>query len=297
MPGGSSGKGGGTRSGREAADPPEDAPLGRNRLELPLQVRHAFRAAEDQKAAFAQGIMKHRHHPLLGLMVQIDQQVPAANQVQAGEGRIADHVVRGKDHALPDLLADPVVRPLLDEEPPQPLGRHVGGDGLGIDAGPGLFQGMFVDVGGKDLNLPVRGLGLDLLQEQDGQRIGLLAGRTAGNPHPQRRVRPPRGNQFRQHLFGHDLPGIRVAEEVGDADHQVAGQGVQLGRVVAEHLHVLHRLLHLPQAHATPDAAAQRGLLIAAEVVADPLVHQRQHFLEEIGRPCGRRGAAASAAT
>ena len=47
---------------------------------------------------------------------EVDQQVAAAQDVELGEGRVHDEVLRGEDHHLADLFADPVAALLLDEE-------------------------------------------------------------------------------------------------------------------------------------------------------------------------------------
>ena len=71
------------------------------------EAADGLRAAEKQDAAGIQAVVKERHEFLLQLRRQIDQQVAAAQDVQLGEGRVHDEVLRGKDHHLPDLLAAP----------------------------------------------------------------------------------------------------------------------------------------------------------------------------------------------
>ena len=65
----------------------------------------ALRAAQKQDAAGIQAVVKEREELLLQLRGQVDQQVPAAQDVELGEGRIHDEVLRGKDHHLADLFA------------------------------------------------------------------------------------------------------------------------------------------------------------------------------------------------
>ena len=95
--------------------------------------------------------MKERQELLLQLRGQVDEQVPAAQDVELGEGRVHDDVLRGKDHHLPDGLADPVAALVLDEEPAQALRRHIRGDVGRENALAGFLDGVPVQVGGEDL--------------------------------------------------------------------------------------------------------------------------------------------------
>ena len=136
--------------------------------------------------------MKEREELLLELRGQVDQEVPADQDVELREGGVHDDVLGGEDHHLADLFAHPVAPLLLDEEPAQALRRNVRGDVGRIDPRPGLVDGVLVQVGGKDLERNVS-RGLHLLQglpEDDGQGIGLLPCGAAGRPGP--RI-PPAG--------------------------------------------------------------------------------------------------------
>ena len=93
-----------------------------------VKVADRLRAALKQNAAGGEAVVKQRNQFLLHLRGQIDQQVAAAQNVQLGEGRIHDEILRRKDHHLADLFAHPVAALLLGEEPLQPLRRNVGGD-------------------------------------------------------------------------------------------------------------------------------------------------------------------------
>jgi hypothetical protein len=90
-------------------------------------------------------------HALLRLAVDVDEQVAAAHEVELREGRVAQHVVRREEHRLAQLLSDTVVPPLPDEEAAEALGREVGSDGVGVDAGARVLKRLLVDVRGEDL--------------------------------------------------------------------------------------------------------------------------------------------------
>ncbi len=119
-------------------------------------------APQKQDAAGVQAVVKERQELLLQLRGQVDEEVPADQDVELGEGRVHDDVLRGEDHHLADLLAHPVAALLLDEEPAQALRRDVRGDVGRIDALAGLVDGVPVQVGGEDLEREVPG-GLHLL--------------------------------------------------------------------------------------------------------------------------------------
>ena len=65
-----------------------------------------------------------------------------------------------------------------------------------------------------------------------------------------------------------DVEGLRVAEKVGDADQQVAKEGIQLARVVLHVAQILIQLLDLVQGHAPLDAADEGILFVLGEIVA-----------------------------
>ena len=116
------------------------------------EAADALGRAQDQEAAGVQGVVHQRQELLLRLDIDVDQEVPAAEDVQLRERRIDEDVLRRKDHQVADFFLDPVALALTHEEPRQPLGRHVRGDARGERALAGLLDGVMVDVGGKDLD-------------------------------------------------------------------------------------------------------------------------------------------------
>ena len=138
-------------------EPPVEPRFAVQRREQVGKAADGLRAPQEQDAAGIQAVVKERQQLLLQLRRQVDQQVAAAQDVELGEGRIHDDVLRGKDHHLADLLADPVAALVLDEEPAQALRRHVRGDVGREDALAGLVDGVPVQVGGEDLEREVPG--------------------------------------------------------------------------------------------------------------------------------------------
>src|ERR1051326_9374757 len=79
--------------------------------------------AEKQIAARAERVMKHRHEPLLQLLVEIDQEIAARDQIDAGKRGVADHAVRRKDAEVPDILAQRVADAIAGKKTVEPLWR------------------------------------------------------------------------------------------------------------------------------------------------------------------------------
>src|SRR5262249_8066930 len=130
----------------------EDAVPGVHRQEQVGERANRLGGAQQQEAARIQPVVQHGQHALLQGHVEIDQDVPATDQVEPGEGRIDGQVVPGEDAQIAHRLADLVVAIDLGEEAAQPVGGDVQLDVVHVDAGAGLFQGGLVDVGGQDLD-------------------------------------------------------------------------------------------------------------------------------------------------
>src|SRR5207302_7649240 len=77
--------------------------------------------AEKQITARAERVMKHRHEPLLQLLVEIDQEIAARDQIDAREGRVADYAVRRKDAEVPHVLAQRVADAVAGKNTVEPL--------------------------------------------------------------------------------------------------------------------------------------------------------------------------------
>ena len=70
------------------------------------------RAAEEQEAGLVQAVVEGRQDPLLQRLVEVDEDVAAAHQIQLGERRVAGQVVPDEDAQIAHRLADSV--PALD---------------------------------------------------------------------------------------------------------------------------------------------------------------------------------------
>jgi len=75
-------------------------------------------------------------------------------------------------------------------------------------------------------------------------------------------LRGPLAQQARDHRLFEHLERGGIAEEVGDADQQVAKQRLELLRVVARQAQVVLGLRDLVQRHAPLYAPQQRGFFV-----------------------------------
>ena len=113
--------------------------------------------------------------------------------------------------------------------------------------------------------------GLSLLQrllEDDGQGIGLLPGRAAGHPGPQRLAGRAAGQQRRDDLLPQLLPRRRVAEKARHPDQQLLEEQIQFLGVLLQEADIGGDLVDLVDAHAPLDPAVDGVLLVQGKVVA-----------------------------
>jgi hypothetical protein len=73
---------------------------------------------------------------------------------------------------------------------------------------------------------------LDRLEQQHRDRIGLFAGRTAGDPDAQLRPVRGAGDELRDDVVLEQRERLGVAKERGHADQQIAIERVELGVIV-----------------------------------------------------------------
>src|SRR5678816_319985 len=149
-----------------------------------------FRRAEQQHAVRLERVMKDRKYSLLQRRLEINEDVPTADQVEMRKGRIADDVLPREDADIADEFGDAVAASLGYEEAPQALGRYLLGNALRIEAGPGSRDGRLAQIGAEHLNGDVEPRPLDKLYRGDGERIRLLTAGAAGDPDAERRVGP-----------------------------------------------------------------------------------------------------------
>jgi hypothetical protein len=73
-----------------------------------IERAHRLRAPQDQIAAIPQGEGKELECALLQLLREVDQHIPAQDQVELREGGMLPQVVLAEDDQAPHLLVDRV---------------------------------------------------------------------------------------------------------------------------------------------------------------------------------------------
>ena len=270
---------------------PKDACLVVEWREQIAEIANGFGAAEHEQPTLAQGVIEQRQQLFLQLGTEIDQQVAAGEDIEFGEGRVGDDVLRGEHHHFADVLADAIAAAFFGhEEALQPFGRDIRRDIVGVEPLARRVDGIRIKIGGVDLQgKTCQGrFWLRLFQgflEHHGQRVSLFAGGAGRHPGAQGLAGWMLRQQRRQGFGPQGLPHRGIAEKIGDADQQFLEQQIKLMEVAAQMTHVIVDGGDLVHRHAPLDAAVERVGLVEREIVAaavaqqdDDLVERTQHF-------------------
>ena len=128
---------------------------------------------------------------LLHLSVEVDEDVPTGDEVDARKWRILQKAVPGEQHDVAQFARHAIMVAFAGKEAPQPFFRHVGFDGDRITTLPCDRQSALVEIGSKDLKPAPDLMTARLLKQQDRNRIGFLAGGAAGDPDANRVAKRP----------------------------------------------------------------------------------------------------------
>ena len=260
--------------------PPEDLPFPVEcRKKLP-EGPHGLGRAEEEDPARPQAVVEHGDELALQLQIQIDHQVAAAHQVELREGGVADHVLDGENHPLPDLAPDPEARFLLDEVPLEALGADIQGNVGGVEPGPRLGDGILVDVGAEDLHPEIRFRLLHALSKQDGDGVGLFPGPASRDPHPDGIRFGLFPDEIGQHFLLESFKRLGVPEEARHADEQLLEEDLDLLRVLLDILGIGGRIGDLVNAHAPLDPAQDRRLFVVGKIMARPRAQNGEDLLD-----------------
>ena len=118
------------------------------------------------------------------------------------------------------------------EKPGEPLRREVGGDAARIQACPGRGNRLAINIGGEHLHLIAPLQYRHAFLQQDGEGIGFFAGGAAYRPYPDRGALRFAVEKFGNNLFLELFECLRIAEETGHPDEQVAQQRLHLRRLL-----------------------------------------------------------------
>ena len=263
-----------------------DPPLLVERIELVDEIVGRLARAQEQHAVCVQAKVKQRQRLALRPGLQVDEQVAAADEVELGERCVSQHVVLGKHDHAPQLTRYAIAIVLRHEEASDSILAERPDRGGRVQTDPGKVERGSMRIGSEDLRVE-RLLGaIHRLEQQDAERVGLFAGRTAG--HPQAQLGPVRGlgDELRDDLALEQRKRLGVAEERGHADQQVAIERLELGVIALQTSDVVADVIGRLELNASLDSPRDGARLVGGEVDAVLRLQQREHGLHaaELGR-------------
>src|SRR5688572_12192540 len=195
------------------------------RLEVIRERSGTFARSEKQDAVPLQREMQQVQDLALGHRLQVDEQVPAADQVEASKRRILENVVRREDDELSELRRNLVVGPAFGEVALEQLGPDVCDSFFFVQTAARKLERTGMHVGRQDLQAPPVAALREALLKQHCNRIRFFACGAAGNPGAELVARLSPLVEFGDHVRLEILEGRGVAEESGYADEQVSKEG------------------------------------------------------------------------
>src|SRR5262249_6142353 len=141
-----------------------------------------------------------------------------------------------------------------DEETAQPLFTEVGLDRHGIAAFPRDCQRAGIEIRAKYLDRRLELVVRRLLEKQDGDSVGLLAGGTARHPYPQRCCNVFVIEEARDRLSRKRLECFAIAKEGGDRNEEIAEKMLSFIGILAQVVIIFLDPALLGDLHAPRDA-------------------------------------------
>ena len=201
---------------------PEQLPaLVERREELPVPA-DILACAEQQQPARIQAVMKHGEQGLLCARNDVDEEVSTRDQVDSREGRIVKRVLHREHDAISHALLDSVALLLRHEESVQALFPDRARDRLGKSSHAGRLDRDWVEIGREHLQFGVVVEGLERLEHDDGDRVGLFSCRAAGYPNTKPEIVGAGGDQRREPRLCERAERFRIPKEPADADQPVS---------------------------------------------------------------------------
>ena len=254
-----------------------------------LKRPYIFAGTQQQQPLRLEGEVQLRQGLELRLGFQVNQQVAAQRQIDAGKGRIVQQVVAGK-HQVPAQRGVGTHAPgriALEIASAQAFGHCSEAFAL-IASTRGLRQGLGRKVGSKHFDIAVKPQPPSGLQRQHGHRIGFLPTGAARAPDAQIVPSVPPAQQVGQHLLLQLAKDLGVAKKLGHVDQQFAAQCLAFSGLLLQHLQVVFGPEYRQTGHALARAPGQGGGFVAGKVNA---AASPQHFehLAQLGQRLNHR--------
>ena len=218
----------------------------------------------------------------LGLAGEVHERVATHEKIDARDRRILDEIVASEDDRAADVLVEeiPVVDALevLREE----LRRDVLHLRCAIGSVARLHQRVLVDVRGVDLHPPAERLDPEMLGQDHGERVGLLARRAAGAPDSDGAVGPAAGQDAREDLRRQVSPRLRITKEARDVDENGVEEQAELLGVRREVGLIRVVRLDADRLQALLDTAHEARPLVGGEIEAAGALQIVEQSLEPV---------------
>jgi hypothetical protein len=203
----------------------------------------------------------------LGFGQEVDQEVPARNAVQTRERRIGQNVLHREDDTCTQLGRDPVAAIFHSKEASQPCRRDFDLDRLRIETFASTRDGLGIDVARENLQFDLALRFIDLLAQQHGEGVGLLAGTAAGDPDSQRPIQRMITHEAGNDVAGKKIEDRRIAEETRHIDQHIRGKLIEFDRIPTEEFEISFGGLGRRHRHPALGTALECSVLVEREIV------------------------------
>mmetsp|Transcript_22505 Transcript_22505/g.52477 ORF Transcript_22505/g.52477 Transcript_22505/m.52477 type:complete len:417 (+) Transcript_22505:3299-4549(+) len=234
--------------------------------------------------------VQHEAHSLLGMNVEVDEEVAAGDEVDVVEGRVHEEVMLRKEHHVPDGSRHFVPGARTNKVASKSSRTDILRDRVGVHAVASVLQTASVDVRCKDLHLDrdVR-VSVQGFLPQDREGVSFFPCRAARAPASNLRVLLGTVQDCWHCNATELLPHRHVTEEMGDTDETFLVKQKRLLLIVGHHLVVRAHGVRLSQPHPNTHTPPHSGRLVVREInTADTLdvredSRQSCHLLTQLG--------------
>src|SRR4051812_35427953 len=262
-----------------ARDPTKHPPAGIRSLKLLRFCKLRLRLAKKQHSSRLKCVVQTREYLLLQIRIEIDQQIPACQQIYVGDRRVLSQIAAPEDDQPANLPIDPQQAFALKIFF-APLRAHPAQAFSGIFTAARSTQRFFVYIRRIDLDVVILNTRAEIFCQQDRNRIRLLSAGATGAPCAKGMSGFHAFEQRWQNFMTQNLPRWRVTEKRRDIDQDSIQELSNFFGTFANVFGVLGIAAHIELKHPAPEPALQRRALVAAEIETPLLRKLLQQILE-----------------
>ena len=240
----------------------EDFLIGAEHTKDIVVIDDRFRPSQKQVSTVIERHMEDGEQISLQYILEIDQQVSAADQIEPAEGRILENIVLGKYDHLPYIMIDRISVSLFGKKTGQAGDRNILLYTVPVDAPSGNRNGVRIQICGEDFNVAAKPHFLHGFRKQDRDGVGLLTCGTAGHPDTDL----VRGTGIAQKgfddTFFENVKIVLIPEKTGDSDQNLFGQKACLLRIVGHVIDIFAEVAVMRDNDSALDAPQHCSLLV-----------------------------------